>query len=129
MDHNKNFSPSVNLKYMDLTENYFVWIRANVKVYLPENYSDDFPVLVVTFQHQGKNYKYRTRTFNKDIIKGKWNNLSLDYLTPEVRSKKDNLMVYVWHRGKSNIYIDDFKVEIFEDKNPNIPILSVDAWI
>ena len=116
MNKLKNFSPTVNIKYKDLTENYYAWIRANVNVYIPEIYSEAMPVLVITFQHKGKNYKYRTKTFEKDITKGQWNGLSLDYLTPEVRSKEDNLMVYIWHRGKSDIFIDDFEVDVFEEK-------------
>lgn len=114
MNKQISFSPAINIKYKDLTKNYYAWIRAKVNVYIPESYTEAMPVLVITFQHKKKNYKYKTKTFEKDIIKGKWNNLSIDYLTPEVRSKEDNLMVYVWHRGKSDIYIDDFMVEIFE---------------
>ena len=114
MNKQRNFSPTINIKNKDLTNNYYAWIRAKVNVHIPESYTEAMPVLVITFQHNGKNYKYKTKTFEKDIIKGKWNNLSIDYLTPEVRSKEDNLMVYVWHRGKSDIFIDDFIVEIFE---------------
>ncbi|MCD4774138.1 MAG: glycosyltransferase family 39 protein, partial [Bacteroidales bacterium] len=99
MNNRRDFSPAINIKFKELTKDYFAWIRAKVNIYLPESYSEAFPVLIITFQHQGKNYKYIAKTFEKDITKGQWNSLSLDYLTPEVRSKEDNLMVYIWHRG------------------------------
>jgi hypothetical protein len=35
-------------------------------------------------------------------------------MTPEVRSKKDELSVYLWFRGKTRAYVDDLKVEITE---------------
>lgn len=43
-----------------------------------------------------------------------WNLVCSDYLTPEVPRKTNDLKVYIWHRGKDKLYIDDLKVEIFE---------------
>ena len=38
----------------------------------------------------------------------------MDYLTPEVRSKNDLLIVYLWNQGDLDIYFDDFLIEVFE---------------
>jgi hypothetical protein len=43
-----------------------------------------------------------------------WNRICFDYLTPEVRRKTDKLKVYIWHRGKGELFVDDLQVEISE---------------
>jgi hypothetical protein len=42
--------------------------------------------------------------------------LGIDYLTPEVRTKEDNLKVYLWHRGKKKVLLDDLIVYAYEPK-------------
>ena len=38
------------------------------------------------------------------------------YLTPEVRSEEDNLKIYLWHRGKQKIMIDDLRIHVYEPR-------------
>ena len=45
-----------------------------------------------------------------------WVLMSMDYLTPEVRSPKDNLKVYVWNEHGGPWRVDDLKVEVWERK-------------
>jgi len=45
-----------------------------------------------------------------------WNRVCFDYLTPEVHRKTNNLKVYIWYRGKEELFVDDLQVEIFEPK-------------
>jgi hypothetical protein len=119
MDSTINFSPAYRIKYKDLTDKEYAWIRVSVWVYPVHPLSETPVSLVTTFQFHGKNYKYRTVNLNDQSVAGKlklnsWNKISMDYLTPEVRRKSDNLITYVWYRGKKDIYFDDFKVELFE---------------
>jgi len=51
---------------------------------------------------------------NGEIKPGKWNKIKLDYLTPEVRSKNDELKIHIWNKGKKTFYIDDINIELFE---------------
>ena len=116
MDSSFIYSPGLQIKYKDITNKYYAWIRATVNAYPLSPLEQSEALLVVTFTHNGKNYKYRTASIlNKkyNVELNKWNKISIDYLTPEVRSKNDKLTVYIWYRGKKDIYIDDLVVESF----------------
>ncbi len=109
------FSPGLDIKFNELTQNDHAWIRATVYVYIPHGHQGELPSLVVTFHHKNKTYKYRAVKLDRATLSyGSWNKITMDYLTPEVRSKDDNMKVYVWYKGKENIYIDDFVVEVFD---------------
>ena len=73
----------------------------------------------MAFHHNNKAYKYRTAGLDSTTaIRGAWNKITLDYLTPEVLSVNDDLKVYVWHRGKVPVALNDMLVEVFEPKKP-----------
>ncbi|MCK4677223.1 MAG: glycosyltransferase family 39 protein [Bacteroidales bacterium] len=109
------FSPGLDIKFNELTQNDHAWIRATVYIYIPHSHQGELPSLVVTFHHKNKTYKYRAVKLNRvNLSYGSWNKITMDYLTPEVRAKDDNMKVYVWYKGKENIYIDDFVVEVFD---------------
>jgi len=116
MDSSFIYSPGLQIKYKDITNKYYAWIRASVNVYPLTPLEQSEALLVVAFTHNGKNYKYRTASILNEkynVELNKWNKISIDYLTPEVRSKNDKLTVYIWYRGKKEIYIDDLVVESF----------------
>jgi hypothetical protein len=109
------FSPGPDVTYSEITEKDHAWIRASVKVFVPEAYNEELPLLVVTFNHDDIPYKYMAKELKREELKrNAWNNLEIDYLTPEVRSKNDNVKVYVWQRGKGTVFIDDMIVLGFE---------------
>jgi hypothetical protein len=118
MDSTFIYSPGLTMQYKELTRKDHNWIRASVWVYSPLDPKDNPMSLVVTFTHgKGGNYQYRTIDLDNPALgfkAGSWNLLSMDYMTPEVRSAKDNLSVYCWLRGKNPVYIDDFTVRAFE---------------
>jgi len=115
MDSTYIYSPGLNLAYRLITNKKHAWIRASVWVYPTSPVEQNDAILVVTFNHKGQPYKYRTVHLSRqDYIMNEWNELSIDYLTPEVRTKKDKISVYVWYRGKQNIWIDDLKVNVYE---------------
>jgi hypothetical protein len=75
------------------------------------------PVIVMTFQHKGENYQYRTRQWTIPAgTRNAWVPLSMDYLTPEVRSPQDNLKAYIWNDDGGPWRVDDLRVEVFERK-------------
>jgi hypothetical protein len=115
MDENNPFSPGPNITFENLTGSDHAWLRIETSIFIPEDFEGDLPVLVATFHHKEKPYKYKGKSFApNEIIYDNWNKISFDYITPEVRNKRDNLKVYVWHRAKSKIYIDYLKVEAYE---------------
>jgi hypothetical protein len=117
MDSLCRYSPGVSLTFSEITEKDHAWIRASANVYPISGLAENAPLIVVTFSHKGKYYKYRALSLNEipgGVTLNKWNFLTFDYLTPEVRSKDDKLSVYIWFRGNDPVYVDDFKIEAFE---------------
>ncbi|HET6245536.1 MAG: hypothetical protein H0V01_03555 [Bacteroidetes bacterium] len=119
LDSNNIFSPKYEITYKDLTDKEYAWIRVSAMIYPTADLKNDPASIVITFKHKWNNYKYAALNFENlpHLELNKWNKVSFDYLTPEVRKKSDNLSVYAWNRGKKNIYIDDLKIDVFEPKN------------
>lgn len=117
LDSSMVFSPGVSMKYSELTPKEYAWIRASLYVYPQYHLTENPASLVVTFENNGKSYKYRALDLDTLKLKtGQWNKVSMDYLTPIIKSRNDLLKVYIWHRGQKPLYIDDFIVEVFEPK-------------
>ena len=119
MDSANIFTPAYRMRYKDITSHDHAWIRASVYIYPTNPEELNEALLVVDFKNRKGVYKYRAFRFvdfSIDAKAGQWNLLSFDYLTPEVRSTKDLLEVYIWYRGKSPCYIDELTVDVFEKK-------------
>jgi len=106
------FSTGLNISFQDLTSGDHVWLRSGVFVYPTSGVDPSQLFLVMTFEHKGKSYKYRTTPLSdlKEMEFNEWNYLSKDYITPEVRSEGDRLSVYVWNNGTGKVIIDDLRV-------------------
>jgi hypothetical protein len=39
---------------------------------------------------------------------------SMDYITPEVRSRSDRMKAYIWNQRGMPLMVDDFVVDVFE---------------
>jgi hypothetical protein len=117
LDSSCIYSPGLTMKYKNITGEYYAWIRGSVEIMFPLFYKEDFPLLVFTFNHKGKCYKYFTGDLRNDkSICDKWLKYSFDYQTPEVRDLNDDLKVYVWHRAKMPILVKNLLIESFEPK-------------
>lgn len=114
-DSENNYSPVFSKSFKDLTVNDHAWLRISLWVYPVHPMKENPGSLVVAFEHKHREYKFRTLNFESlDLQLNQWNKIRFDYLTPEVRNKKDALRVYYWHRGQNEIYLDDLMIEIFE---------------
>ncbi|HRQ83782.1 MAG TPA: hypothetical protein PLV70_01565 [Flavobacteriales bacterium] len=105
-----------DIAFADLTKNDHAWLRASAKLWVGDSVPDGAPpVLVITFHHQGETYHYRTGEWNiPPGTRNNWVPLTVDYLTPEVRSPKDNLKVYIWNEHGAPWRVDDLRVEVWE---------------
>lgn len=117
MDSTLRFSPEIRNTFRGLTTREYFWVRASADVFLPEGYKDELPLLVLSFDHKGGGYFYNsfapdTNTF-KPGTKGK---ISVELMSPNVRSSSDFFKIYVWHRGNQPAYIDNIKADVFEPK-------------
>ena len=117
LDSNVTFSHNILTTYLGITKKDHAWLRASVDVFIPEGYTEELPCLILTFNRKEGNYNYRSTCLDGSELKpNKWNTIKFDYLTPNIRSVNDFFQSYVWHRGKKPIYIDNFKINVFEYK-------------
>jgi hypothetical protein len=71
--------------------------------------------MVMTFRHKGGLYKYSTLGPDPERIRyNDWNRISMDYLSPQARSKNDMLEVYLWYRGEDHVLVRNMEVLLFE---------------
>ncbi len=112
------WTPGPDVAFQALTQKDHAWLRASARLWVGDSLpSQAPPLLVITFHHNGESYAYHARAW--DIPPGTrntWVLLKMDYLTPEVRSPKDNLKVYVWNEHGGPWRVDDLRVEVWEPK-------------
>ena len=110
------WTPGPDAAFSELTAKDHAWLRATALLWVGDSLPDEAPpVLVMTFHHKGEAYHYRTASW--DIPAGtrnRWIPLTMDYLTPEVRSRKDNLKVYCWNEQGGRWRMDDLRVMVYE---------------
>ena len=115
LDGEHIYSPGLSMKYKNITGEYYAWIKASAEVFIPGGYSGETPLLVTTFDHNGGSYKYYAGGWNVNPEnRDKWQKITIDYLTPEVRCTDDELKVYVWHRSEHPVYLRNLIIEAYD---------------
>ncbi|MBE9512062.1 MAG: hypothetical protein IMY71_14430 [Bacteroidetes bacterium] len=115
LDSSTIYSPVIEASYLDITNQDHAWIRASAYIYPTVDIKTNPFSLVIHFEHNGYAYKYKAFDSEKMNLKlNEWNRVCFDYLTPEVRRKTNNLKVYIWLRGREELFVDDLQVDIFE---------------
>lgn len=112
------WTPGPDVPYSDLTKKDHAWVRATARLWVGDSLPQaPPPVLVMTFHHKGETYQYRTRAWKVPAgTRNTWVPITMDYLTPEVRSPRDNLKVYLWNEHGGPWRVDDLRVEVWERK-------------
>lgn len=110
------FAAGPDITYEGITAKDHAWIRASTRLWVGEHITST-PALVITFHHKGHAYKYVASGWEiPPDARNTWVTLTVDYLTPEVRSRQDNMKIYIWdHRGGTHL-IDDLTVKVYERK-------------
>ena len=114
-------SPAVAKSYNELTSRDHAWVRVTAFVYPASDTSQNLFTLTIHFLHHGYPYKMVDKNSGDfGLIPDQWNRISVDYLTPEVRRRTDTLKIYFMNRGQGTAFIDDMKVEVFEENEKQI---------
>ena len=109
------YSPGYQAAYRDLTNKDHFYARATAEVFLPEDYSEGSLLMVMSFEHKGGLYKYSTLGPDPDSIRyNDWNRISMDYLSPQVRSRRDIFGAHLWYRGKDHVLVRNMEILLFE---------------
>jgi hypothetical protein len=118
LDENNIYSPGPDIQFKDITSKDHAWLTISARIFVPEG--SDFPLLVASFHHKGRSYKYRTKSVAGDERKfNEWIEITMDYITPEVRTNNDNLKVYLWQQGRGKVLIDNLYINSWERKGRN----------
>jgi len=118
MDSLIQFSPAFRISYHELNKNKYNRCQAEVWVYPVHPLSETPCSLVINFENKGNAIKYQAYDLNNPLNSKKlrlnhWNKIVVNYFVPKPRYKTDQLVIYIWNRGKKVIYFDDLKVELF----------------
>lgn len=114
MDASNEFLDGMHQQYREITNADHFWIKVRATVFIPKDYKNESPHIVIHFNH-GENgtYKYRNKfLINTELKKNEWNTLEYIYLSPEVRSAEDDFKVYLWHPAREKVYIDNYTVSV-----------------
>lgn len=108
------YSQAFETSYEGLTNNDHAWLRVSARFWVGDSVPA-VPTVVIHFEHDGGVYKYLARDW---VIprgaRNQWVSFSVDYITPEVRSKHDKMKAYIWNQRGSPIRVDDLVVQVFE---------------
>lgn len=108
------YSPNIEVPYEQIASTDHIWVKARVRILVPVGYKEEAPCLVFSMQRDEGPYGYKAFCDTVAVAAtGIWTTLEGEYLTPPIRDIRDRLKVYVWHRGKQPIRIDDLSVEAF----------------
>ncbi len=115
----EEWGPMFTIKYEDLVpeDKDHVWIRVSLKYFTEKDIKENPASIVINMPHKKYNLKYRAYDLEKLPSKpGEWNEVTINYMTPYPYLESDHFEIYLWHRGKSVLYIDDWLIESFEKK-------------
>jgi hypothetical protein len=110
-NENQEFALSTRIPFEKLTSKDHAWVSIDCKYLAVENAKINLAVMMDRAEGP-----YGYVAFPLDSCDGKWHELSIDYLTPEIRNINDEFKFDFWKVNPSNLMIDDFKVTLFEKK-------------
>lgn len=115
------YSEHFTIPFYELTNNKdHAWIRIKMKYYFKGDIKEIGPTPVFVFlNRKGEKYDFTGFDLERDQFHskaGEWNELTHEYLTPFVRSEKDNYCLYFWIRGKGTLFVDDIEIQSFYKK-------------
>ena len=120
MSKDNPFSPGLKEPYNRFSSNYFFYLKGSVWVYgNSEDIQENLHLVFSTKNKSDGELKYRAYSFanqQKEFIPGQWNLITADYLTPEVQSKDEIVQSYIWYNGNDEVWIDDFKIDLYTEK-------------
>ena len=112
-----SYSQAFEMPYYNITNKSYLWVRASIWVYLTVPSTESNSCIEMTTESNGKVIKYLTSDDKtKNIPLNKWTQVTLDYLTPEIRHHDDKLKINYWNMGTKPVLIDDFRITVFEPK-------------
>ena len=113
------YYPTYEVKYSDLVKwnKDHVWLRVSVYYYSDTDIDSVKSSLIIKMPHGEYTLKGRGFDFEKrPFVKGQWNKIVAEYMTPFPYLTSDKFQIFVMYRGADGKYIniDDMQVEVYE---------------
>lgn len=115
------YSPTFKIRYDHLVkpDRDHVWLKVSVNYFSDEEIEKNPASIVILMPHKKYQLKYRGFDFEKyPSKKREWNTITAFYMTPFPYNEKDEFLIYIYHRGKSNLYLDNFRIDVYESNEP-----------
>jgi hypothetical protein len=112
------YGPSHYVEFYGETNEY-QWIRASVWMKMDSVLAPgkEPPMLCVTYSSDERPLKWKSRKLDTLGYEcGTWRQVILEVMSPISLYPDDRWQIFVWHPGKTTIYLDDFQIEAFEPK-------------
>jgi hypothetical protein len=106
---NQEFALTTRIAFENLTQKDHVWVTMKFKYKAPE--TSKISLALMVDREEGP---YGYMAFPLDSCDGNWHEMTIDYLTPEIRNRKDELKFDFWKEKPSVLNVDDFELTISE---------------
>ncbi len=120
IDPVQTYGPTFKIPYHKLTNREHAWMTVSFDYFSEFDIKESDAILVIEMNHNNGQYIEKRRTWplkNYAFNRNEWNHFSSDYLTPyPLSTKNDVFTIYVYVPGSKPIYIDNFKVDVYERK-------------
>lgn len=104
-------------QYNELSSQDHLWIDVEVTYETPDSVFSNGPFLTTTMLHKKEAYGYRGVPLTEitDTVDGQLV-AHYRYLTPEIRTSKDEFTSYIWNPGKYHLKLNSFIVRMYGRK-------------
>ena len=109
-------SPFIEVMYKAISSKSYSWLKASAWVY--SEYPADSLDAVFSISMEHKNYTFKEKKYPLSTANFKpnaWTKLEYYYLVPDdLRSKKDEVKLFITNKSKYILYVDDLLLESYE---------------
>ena len=109
------YSPGPKVAQRELTSKEYIWARISFDYLSFDTLRGEQFFLIANYLYKGKSIKYRGFGLN-DKNPGTWKSFTIDYMSPELTSTKNQFQTYIWAKEDSELLIDNFSVILFEPR-------------
>jgi len=117
LDAADEYGPAFAKRISLMTDSSFRRVQVSLWAYATGIYKDAQIVATINFKddenQQYENYFWLSSKFEYFIDPNKWGQVFFSFNLPELRSRNDELKLYVWNPDKKALYIDNFEVKLF----------------
>ncbi len=97
--------------------NEYQWVRASVWMRMDTALKPGMipPMLCVSYDAGGRSLKWEATAFDSiGYVPGEWQKVVCEVMSPISLYRDDKWIVQIWHPSKTAVYMDDFRIEVFE---------------